>query len=719
MQIEAQGPEAALRAFLQALERAPPPGRVERVDTRELSLVEERGFEICDSEREGEPRPALPADLAVCDACAAEAEQPGGRRYGYPFTNCARCGPRYAIVEALPYDRANTSMRAFSLCAACSAEYADGGDRRFHAQPIACPACGPTLALQTPDGLQRAEGRQALGQAAKGLQGGEVLALKGLGGFQLLVDATSEAAVAALRARKRRAEKPFAVLLPSLEAARALCVLTREEERALTAPEAPILLVRKRCDVADPIAPGVAPGHPRLGVMLPYTPLHRLLIAAAGRPLVCTSGNLSEEPMCIDEVDARQRLAGIADMFLVHDRPIVRPIDDSVARVDGAGLQVLRRARGFAPLPLPIRSRRCVLATGGQLKSTLALATRGAAIVSQHLGDLRSLEGASLLERTARDLVRFFDAAPELVACDLHPDYASTRLAERLASAWRVPIERVQHHHAHVAACMAEHGLSGPVLGLAWDGAGLGTDGILWGGEALLASELDFRRIAHLRPFALPGGEAAVREPARAALGLLYELSGERAGEHIAMDETRLRPLLSMLHRQVNCPRTSSMGRLFDGVAALIGVRARSGYEGQAAMELEFAAEGVVEASAYSIPLTHGEPAVADWEPLLRAVLRDRARGVPASAISARFHNALAALAESMAALAGVPRVVLSGGCFQNVRLLAALRERLSARGFQVFTPRSYPPNDGGLSLGQLYVAACRKEAGHVPRHPG
>ncbi|HVJ15705.1 MAG TPA: carbamoyltransferase HypF, partial [Polyangiaceae bacterium] len=521
---------------------------------------------------------------------------------------------------------------------------------------------------------------------------------------------------ATLRERKLREEKPFAVMFPSLEMARQSCLLSTAEEAALGSPAAPILLVRRR--TGDAIAEGVAPGNPRLGALLPYTPLHRLLLAAIGRPLVCTSGNLAEEPMCTSEAEALERLGTIADVFLVHDRPIVRPVDDSVARVDADGFRLLRRARGFAPLPLrlPGIGSSCILATGAQLKNTLALARDGEVVVSQHLGDLFSALGARLLERTARDLTRFFAVQPQLVACDLHPDYASTRLAEALAVEWNVPLERVQHHHAHVAACVAEHGIVGPVLGLAWDGAGLGIDGSIWGGEALLVDGAEARRVAHLRPFPLPGGERAMREPARSALGLLHEVLGRDAGRHVDFAPAQLRILLDMLTGGVNCPSTSSMGRLFDAIAALAGVRCRAGYEGQAAMELEFAAVDAG-AGAYPFPLRDGEPAVADWEPLVQALLDDRARSVPAAVISARFHAALVDLIEAIAERVAVPRVVLTGGCFQNQRLLESAMQRLRGRGFDAYTPELYPPNDGGLSLGQLYVAACRKELRDVPGH--
>ncbi len=721
VRLEVQGPDEKVQGFLDALRSPPAAARVDRIDAHDLPVGLPGGFEILASAlAKGTTRPTLPADLGICRECTAEMDDPRARRHRYPFTNCTQCGPRYSIALALPYDRSHTSMKGFQLCAACVAEYAEPRDRRFHAQPIACPACGPSVRLVSPSGADLADGRAAIDEAARMLLRGDVLALKGLGGFQLLVDATSQAAVAKLRERKRREEKPFAVMFPSAEAARESCLLSEDDETALGSVQAPILLVRRRHEGCQ-VAAGVAPRNPWLGVMLPYTPLHRLLLAATGCPLVCTSGNLSEDPMCTDEREARERLDGIADCFLVHDRPIVRPIDDSVARIDSRGLQILRRARGFAPLALrlPGADSRCILATGAQQKSTVALATGGDVVVSQHLGDLFTAEGVALLERTALDLMRFFDAEPELIACDLHPDYASTRLAEKLSSLFRVPVERVQHHHAHIAACVAEHGLKGPVLGLAWDGAGLGTDGTIWGGEALVVDGASCRRVAHLRPFSLPGGEAAMREPWRSALGLLFEISGRGAVEHVEMEPSRARTLLSMLDARVACPRTSSMGRLFDAVAFLTGVRERAGYEGQAAVELEHAADGVTDRVAYPLLLRPGEPAVADWEPLVRALLRDRARHVPTGVMSARFHDALVDLAESVALRVGLPQVVLSGGCFQNLRLIESVRQRLSARGFDVRSPRKYPPNDGGISLGQLHVAACRRDSGDVPRHTG
>ena len=720
LSLEVEGAEEAVRDFIEVLTHMPPPSaRVERIDTTEVPPLRDQSFAIIESAADGAPSPILPADHATCTDCMAEVASPRARRYRYPFTNCTRCGPRYTIIEALPYDRPRTTMQHFPLCPACAAEYDDPSDRRFHAQPIACPRCGPTLQLLSPDGGELARGGTALLHAAAALACGQIVALKGLGGFQLLVAATDPDAVARLRQRKGREDKPFAVMCPSLDDARAVCVVSVGEAAALCSAAAPIVLLQRRpvTTAHRAIAAAVAPGNPRLGVMLPYTPLHRLLLDAAAQPLVCTSGNLSEEPMCTDNAAALARLGGLADYFLVHDRPIARPVDDSVVRVAPWGLQTLRRARGFAPLPLRLATgvstthTPVVLALGGHLKNTIALATDGQALVSQHLGDLASVAGALLLERTIVDLTQFLAVRPALLACDLHPNYTSTRIAERLADTWGVPLERVQHHHAHVAACVAEHGLSGPVLGLAWDGAGLGTDGTLWGGEALVVDGASFRRVAHLRPFPLPGGERAMREPRRAALGLLFETLGADALTHVGgmFSATDARLLLTMLENGVHVVRTTSVGRLFDATAALAGIRTTATFEGQAAMELECAAEQTDDETAYPLPLCDGEPAVADWAPLLRAVLRDRDTGTEPARIAARFHNALAALVQAIADRFGVRRVVLTGGCFQNLRLAHHARARLLAAGFEVYIPQRYPANDGGLALGQLLVALARR----------
>ena len=717
VRIEVQGETAAVHELVEALRRdLPPPAVIDQLEVEWVPERPETAFVILASEPGTAVRPVVPADLATCGACLAEIDTPGERRYRHPFTNCTHCGPRYTIVESLPYDRPRTSMKGFPMCPACTAEYQSVADRRFHAQPIACPACGPSLALWSNRGVQLARRDEALDQAAAAVRAGRVLALKGLGGFQLVVDALDEQAVSLLRRRKRRAATPLAVMFPSLEALRHHTDPTAEEERALGSPEAPIVLVRRRGAL---LAHGVAPsgGNPWIGAMLPYTPLHRLLLSAIDRPVVCTSGNLSEEPMCTDEQEALARLGAIADVLLVHDRPIVRPVDDSVARVGPGGLELLRRARGFAPRSLRLAEPTpTVLALGAQLKGAIALALGGEVVVSQHIGDLHLLDSVQLLERSVRDLVEFLQAKVAVVACDLHPDYASTLLAERLARDLGVPLERVQHHHAHVAAVVAEHGITGEVLGLSWDGAGLGTDGAIWGGEALSCAGAEVRRVAHLAPLALPGGEQAVREPRRVALFVLRETFGDAAAraaaERFGLTPGEACALCEMAAHPVLAPRTTSIGRLFDAVAALAGLASVSSFEAEAAMALEFAAERAGVAEPYPLPLDGGEPAVADWRPLVRAVEHDRQRGVPADVIAARFHEALAVLAESIALRARVSRIVLSGGCFQNRFLVARIRERLTEQGVEVTTARRYPPNDGGIALGQVLVAARRRRAG-------
>jgi hydrogenase maturation protein HypF len=708
-----QGGPSDVRAFLETLTSGcPRPASIESIVVQEIDERDEGGFRILDSVDAHERVPGIPADLAICDECAREVDDPGARRFRYPFANCARCGPRFTIVERLPYDRARTSMRSFAMCTDCSAEYEAPTDRRFHAQPIACPACGPQLSLLSSEGQLVARGDLALRSAAAAVCAGRLLALKGVGGFQLLADATSAPAVARLRARKHRPAKPLAVMFPSLEALRHCCIASDDEEHELASPAAPILLVLR---TGDTLADGVAPGNPRIGAMLPYSPLHRLLMGEIARPVVCTSGNLSDEPICTQDAEALERLGGIADLFLVHDRTIVRPADDSVGRIGPDGLTLLRRGRGYAPLPIRLaEGTPVVLALGAQLKSTVALAMDGQVVVSQHLGDLHVAETARLLTRTAHELLACYDARPQVVACDRHPDYTSTRLAEHLATTYGVPLERVQHHHAHVAACVAEHGIAGPVLGIAWDGGGYGADHTIWGGEFLLCEGWRARRVAHLRSFALPGGERAVREPRRTALGVLHEQFGPAAIDYGRrwFGQAEAAILARAMARSLLTPRTTSMGRLFDAVAALVGLGATNRFEGEAAMALEFAADETGLAEPYSIPLRPGEPALADWGPLIEAVLGDCRAGVSAGTICGRFHESLAALAEDVAVHVGVPRVVLTGGCFQNARLALRTRERLTRRGFDVRTPRAFPPNDGGISLGQVLVASRRFSGG-------
>ncbi|MCX7428305.1 MAG: carbamoyltransferase HypF [Planctomycetia bacterium] len=663
VRIEVQGDGGAIEGFLEALrDDAPPQAAVEAIEIQDVGCLDEEpgAFEIHASRGHAAPRPTIPADLATCAACLEEIHAPGMRRHEYPFTNCTNCGPRWSIIESLPYDRSRTSMAGFAMCPACAEEYGDTADRRFHAQPIACPRCCPELRLLDAAGGELARREEALAGSVKAVLDGRIVALKGLGGFQLIVDATNAEAVARLRRRKHRPDKPLAVMLPSLDAVRWCCEVSDAEAGALTSHQRPILLLR-RIAGDKTVAEAVAPGNPYLGVMLPYTPLHHLLMDRVGRPVVCTSGNLSEEPMATTTAEAVERLGPIADVILTHNRPIVRPVDDSVAQVGPDGVQLLRRARGYAPRPIELGvDGPTVLAVGGHLKNAVALRLGSQVVLGAHVGDLDSLESVEVHRRAVRDLVAFFDVVPERVACDLHPDYASTRHAESLAAEWGVPLVRVQHHHAHVASAMAEHRLIGPVLGLAWDGTGYGTDGTVWGGEALCCRGAAFSRVAHLRTFALPGGDRAVREPRRSALGALWETMPEYAA----------------------------------GIVA----------DWYTATELQFAADPN-HGDAYSIPLAGDAPAVADWGPLVAEVIADVRAGVPVGWISARFHNALAALAVAIARHAGCSQVVLTGGCFQNALLTRRVRAALLASDFNVYTHREVPPGDGGIALGQALVA--------------
>ena len=721
VRIELQGPPSALDDFLCSLKKeAPFQATIDSVEVFEQECHEQadREFVISTSDSSAAPRPTIPADLATCDECLAEFSDPNQRRHGYAFTNCTHCGPRWSIIRGLPYDRARTSMQPFVMCPLCRGEYENPADRRFHAQPVACPVCGPKLRLLETDGRPIAEEDEALRVAAEMVLAGRIVAIKGLGGFQLVVDATSRAAVERLRARKRRPHKPLAMMVASTDAALACCTVSDEEQRLLESAAAPIVLLRRR-DCDGRIAVGVAPDNPYLGVMLPCTPLHHLLARAVGRPLVCTSGNLSEEPMSTTTAEAMARLGAIADAFLVHNRAIVRPVDDSVVQSVGNAAQILRRARGYAPRPIKInlpvasdarRAAATVLAVGGHLKNTVALKLGDRVVVGAHVGDLDNIASVEVHRRAVDDLLNFFEVVPDVVACDLHPDYASTRCAETLAEKWGVPLVRVQHHHAHVASCAAEHGLVGPVLGLAWDGTGFGPDQTIWGGEALLMSygdaQLEFTRFAHLYAFGLPGGDRAVRQPRRSALGALFEtdaaLAERFASQWFAPEQHK--PLLAMLERGTRCPRTSSMGRLFDAVAALCGLphshggeqaAAEISFEGQAAMALQFAADEN-HAQAYEFPLSDAQPAVSDWRPVLQSAIDDLAAGLAPGIISMRFHNGLAELALKIAQRAGCSQVVLSGGCFANVLLGRLVRERLSQAGFNVYTHRKVPPGDGG-----------------------
>jgi hydrogenase maturation protein HypF len=711
--LEVEGPLAALDKFQQRLRsELPPRSFIQSYESRILDPAGFAAFEIRLSDDRGEKSAVVLPDIAVCADCAREVLDPGDRRYLYPFTNCTNCGPRYSIIESLPYDRPNTSMKKFRMCPECEAEYGDPENRRFHAQPNACPKCGPKVALWDGEGKVLGEKGKALKAAARALLAGKIVAVKGLGGFHLMADARSDEAVRRLRHRKHREEKPLALMVRGVKSVKRICTVSKQELAALKSAEAPIVILKKRPG-SEEISELVAPGNPNLGVMLPYTPLHSLILRRCRVPLVATSGNLSDEPICIDEHEALSRLRDIADLFLVHDRPIVRHVDDSIVRMMAGRETVLRRARGFAPLPvLADEGLPAMIAVGAHLKSSVAGSNRETgAVVSQHIGDLDTEPARNAFSEAVEDLEDLYGIEPSFIACDSHPDYFSTSFAVSRG----LPVRPIQHHYAHVLSCMAENELKGAVTGVAWDGTGYGTDGTIWGGEFLAVGEDGFERFAHLRQFKLPGGDTAVREPRRSALGVLYEIFGESAFDLSDLETLKAFPseevtvVGKMLSKKINSPVTSSAGRLFDAVASIIGKRQFLRFEGQAAMDLEFLTDGIFSDEAYphGVPekKTNG-PAIVDWEPLIRGVIRDRQVDAPLSLIAVRFHNTLVEMIVEVAKLAGEERVALSGGCFQNKYLLERAVSRLEEEGFKAYRHQRVPPNDGGISLGQIWGAA-------------
>jgi hydrogenase maturation protein HypF len=777
--IEVESVPAVLGRFLQRLRLEIPPRAF--IQSFEHSYLDPRGFttfEIRESLDVGKKSAIVLPDIATCPDCLREILDPTDRRFGYPFTNCTNCGPRFSIIESLPYDRPSTSMKMFRMCSECEKEYRNPTDRRFHAQPNACSACGPNVEYWEREkagsgGMEcRGSGTEALQQTATRLRRGEIVAVKGLGGFQLLVDARNRDAVTRLRERKRREEKPFAVMVPDLETAKQLCEISADEERLLLSPEAPIVIIISNRHSS--VATSVSPLNPTLGLMLPYTPLHHLLMRELCFPVVATSGNLSDEPICIDEREAFDRLGDIADAFLVHDRPIVRHVDDSVVRVVLGREQIIRRARGYAPLPIEIAAPEhapTILALGPHQKNTVVLATQGNAFISQHIGDLETAESLEAFRRVSKDLQDLYESPADVVACDLHPEYLSSKEARYL----NTPIVEVQHHHAHILSCMAENQISGEVLGVAWDGTGFGSDGTIWGGEFLRTNGAEFERVAHFRQFRLPGGDAAVKEPRRSALGVLEEMSKVKSQmsnvadlksdvrsqksnfvDHGSTDTSRNERvesaikslgftaseqllLLRMLEKGINSPWTSSVGRLFDAVAAIVGIRKTVRHEGQAAMELEWKAarwregkyegkreggkegkreRGKEENAEYRLQLvtqnSERSPIILDWAPMIRGILDDAEQRVDVGLIALKFHQALIESVVAIAKQMQIERVVLSGGCFQNVLLTEGVIIRLREEGFRPYWHQRVPTNDGGIALGQAYAALLRS-AGRTP----
>jgi hydrogenase maturation protein HypF len=711
VQISIEGSPAALEEFVTGLRlEAPPLARIEALAREPGEVLGLKDFSILPSAQESGRRQPVSPDVGICSACEAELFDPGNRRFRYPFITCTDCGPRYTVIESMPYDRERTSMAAFLQCPACLAEYHDPADRRYHSETNSCAACGPRLCFSAGSpGIT--ESAAALAGAASILAGGGVLAIRGLGGFHLAVDAGDAGAVARLRSRKDRDAKPLAVMVPTLEAARRLAIIGPAEAELLTSPERPIVLLAAR--PGNGLAPGVAPGLSQVGIMLAYTPLHHLLLDLAGRPLVMTSGNRSDEPIATGNGEALTRLGPIADGFLLHDRDIVARYDDSVVRVVCEAPVFLRRARGYAPLPLPlpVPSPRPLLAVGPHLKNTLTLVHGATAYVSQHVGDLDSPETLEHFEAILAASRRLFRIEPEVVVRDAHPGYLSSRLAEEL----RLPRTiSVQHHHAHIAAVMAEHGVTTPVLGIAYDGTGYGEDGTTWGAEFLVADLIRFTRVGHLLPAPLPGGDLAARTPWRAALGYLSTDPAAAASLRIAFEGVDPRER-AVAERQIaarfNAPMASSMGRLFDAAAAVIGLRRQSSYEGQAAMELESLAARRP-ASEYPCRLDEVDGRlVLDPLPLLAWLGARRQRGVNQADLAADFHASIAwstaVMATRLARAAGVATVALGGGVFQNARLLESLQGRLETAGLRVLIPRRLSPNDGAISYGQAAVGAA------------
>jgi hydrogenase maturation protein HypF len=723
--IEVEGPSTSLDSFLARLRSEPPPlARIDSIAVRDIAPTGDTGFRIVASEVLGRVSTGIPADAATCPDCLRELLSPVDRRYRYPFLNCTNCGPRYTITQRIPYDRPQTSMARFKMCPACQAEYDDPVNRRFHAQPNACWDCGPQLSLVFADG-NPISAIDPIAETTARLAAGEILAIKGIGGFHLCVDATSEAAVMRLRQRKRRFGKPLAVMVRDLDAARTICDLTDVEELLLTTPARPIVLAHRHDH--GPIAPSVAPGIPWLGLFLPYAPLHHLLFADSRiQALVMTSANLSEEPIAIDNDEARARLGAIADAFLMHDREILQRCDDSVTAVVDGAPQLIRRARGFVPLGVPLpHDAPPLIAVGGHLKNVFALARGRFVYQSQHLGDLENLTGLNFFRESLDHLIRTFEIEPETVVHDLHPGYLSTEWAKEWASARGLRLIAVQHHHAHVAGCMAEHAIDSEVIGLSLDGTGYGADGRIWGGEVLIARPDGFERFAHLDYVPMPGGEAAIREPRRMALGHLrhvgFDLESPEILTLVGAKQSEVRVLRRMIERGVNAPLTSSCGRLFDAVAAVVLHRTNNvDYEAQAAIELEGLAVdenyGIGDAPAYEMELVGGnwparEPVKICAGSLWGGLIEDLRSGVSKARIAARFHAAVASAFVRASVQArsttGIKQVALSGGCMHNRRLAHLLRTGLEAEGFEVFQHRNVSPGDGGLSYGQAAVAAA------------
>lgn len=717
VRIEVEGNAEKIHVFVNQLQTQLPP--IASIDCLKQMDCEPNGwknFSITSSKHDGKKSSLILPDLAVCPECIHEIFDPTNRRYFYPFTNCTNCGPRFSIVNDLPYDRCNTSMNTFIMCSKCQEEYENPNDRRFHAQPNACPVCGPHIELWDAKGKIISSHHEAIVEISTLIKEGKIVAVKGLGGFHLMVDARNNPAIKLLRQRKQRDEKPFAVMVPNMGWVEQLCHVGEIERSLLQSYKSPIVLLKRKNHPPVNLANSVVGQNPYLGVMLAYTPLHHILMKHIGFPVVTTSGNLSDEPICTDEDEAVKRLKGIADYFLVHNRKIVRHVDDPVVRNFKGEEQVIRRARGYAPLPIKWNTKLpSVVAVGGHLKNTVAITERNHIFLSQHIGDLETLESMRAFEEVQSTFQQTYQCHPNIAIHDLHPDYMSTKYAQSHYSTC-MP---VQHHHAHILSCMAEHHLEGTVLGVAWDGTGYGTDGTIWGGEFLTVNGDQFSRFASLQTFPLPGGESAIKNTKLIALGLLYALYEDDAFEQKYISSAQefsdeeLNIYKSMLRTEMNCPHTSSMGRLFDAVASIIGMRQTVSYEGQAAIELEWNINEDID-TCYQFELfkekNGGNETVPKYRiglhSLINDILSDVSKNCTKQTISTKFHNTLVEIILTLAKKQNKKRVVLSGGCFQNQYLLERSIHRLQEEGFEVYWHKQIPANDGGISLGQIAYAA-------------
>lgn len=707
--IEAEEERLILEAFIRRIKSDKPKNSY--LQSFEHTWLDPEGFkefEIRDSLEEGSKTALVLPDISTCSDCLEEIFDPTNRRYLYPFTNCTNCGPRYSIIADLPYDRPNTTMGEFEMCDECLAEYKDPLNRRFHAEPTACPKCGPQVKLTDNSGKLICEKHNAIISAAKAIKEGKIIALKGIGGFQLLCDAANPMAVKELRLRKRRSQKPFALMFPDIKSVKAETELSESEERLITSVEAPIVLLKRKKGIVSIVSDECTFGNPYLGIMLPYSPLHHILMKKLGIPVVATSGNISEEPICISEDEAYTKLSGIADYFLIHNRKILRHVDDSILRIAAGNEVMIRRARGYAPLPVVLKKLegKTILAAGAHLKNTIAVNKGSNVFISQHIGDLENTESINAFKKVINDISSFYELKPEVVICDAHPDYISSKYSDSL----KIPLHKVQHHYAHVLSCMAENDLEENVLGVSWDGTGYGSDGTIWGGEFIIPNGKNFTRAGYFKTFRLPGGEAAIHDVWKIGYSLLYEVFGSDTYDlkNISLlKQPEVKIIRQMLEKNINSPATSSCGRLFDGISAIIGINHNADFEAQAAMALEFAADDfdTNDYFAFSIQESSGS-LVFNWHQIVKSIVTDINEGIPAGLISAKFHNSLAEAIIQFADRLSIEKVILTGGCFINNYLLNRSVKRLTESGFKAYTHQRVPAGDGGISLGQIKFAS-------------